>query len=71
MVQLMPLPPHHLLRHIGLIFLMPAFQACPEKEAVKPVSVYLSTFSHKLLLQFFNSVILEVQNLFFVTLQML
>jgi len=38
MVQLMPLPPHHLLIH-GLTFLVPAYPVCPGKEAVNLVSV--------------------------------
>jgi len=38
MVQLMPLPPHHLLLHIGSTFLVPAYPGCPAKEAVKWVS---------------------------------
>jgi len=35
MIQLMPLPPHHLL------FLMPAYPGCHGKEAIKQVSVLL------------------------------
>jgi len=44
MVQLIPVPPHHLLLHkilIGLIFLVPAYPDCAGKEAIKQVSVYL------------------------------
>jgi len=40
-VQLMPLPEHHLLLHwnqIGLTFRMPAYSGCLGKEAVKQVS---------------------------------
>ena len=39
MVQLMPLPPHHLSCFIkiqtGFTFLVPAYPGCPGKEAVK------------------------------------
>ena len=42
MVQLMPLPLHHLSSflkiQIGLTFLMPSYPGCPGKEAVKQVS---------------------------------
>jgi len=39
MVQLMPLPPHHLFKiQIGLTFLLPSYRRCPGKEAVKWVS---------------------------------
>jgi len=43
MVQLMPLPSHHLFIKIqnGFTFLMPAYPGCPGKEAVKWVSVYM------------------------------
>ena len=40
-VQLMPLPPHHLLLHkiqTGLTFLVPAYPGCPAKEAFKRAS---------------------------------
>jgi len=39
MVQLMPLPPHHLFIkiHTGLTFLVPAYPGCPGKEAVERV----------------------------------
>jgi len=40
MVQLMPVPPHHLLFikiQIGLIFLVLAYPGCPGKEAIKRV----------------------------------
>ena len=44
MVQLMPLPPHHLFIkiQIGLTFLLPAYPGCPRKEAIKwmPVLIY-------------------------------
>ena len=45
MVQLMPLPPHHLLLHQNpdwLIVLVPAYPGCPGKEAVKRLSVCLT-----------------------------
>jgi len=46
LVQLMPLPPHHLLCfikiQIDLIFLVPAYPGCPGKEAVKRVSVLIA-----------------------------
>jgi len=42
MVQLMPLPPHHLLLNWNsdwvLIFLVPAYPGCHGKEAVKQMS---------------------------------
>jgi len=44
MVQLMPLPPHHLLLHeikIGLTFLIPAYSSCTGKEAIKWLFVCL------------------------------
>jgi len=39
-VQLMPLPPHHLLLHqspIGFTLIVPAYAGCAGKEAVKQV----------------------------------
>ena len=49
MVQMMSLPPHHLLLHlnphklyyyyIGLTFLVPAYPRCPGKAAIKRVPV--------------------------------
>jgi len=44
MVQLMPLPPHHLLLHkiqTGLTFLEPAYPGCSGKEAIKRMYVSL------------------------------
>jgi len=41
-VQLMPLPPHHLLLlkiQIALTFLVPDYPGCPGKKAVRRVSV--------------------------------
>ena len=46
MVQLMPLPPHHLLLQQNpewFILLVPAYPGCPGKKAVKRVCVYLVT----------------------------
>jgi len=48
MVQLMTLPPRPIIScfikiQIGLTFLVPAYAACPGKEAVKRVSVCLSS----------------------------
>ena len=39
MVQLMPLPLHHLLLQVGSTFLVPAYPCCAGKEAVKLPSV--------------------------------
>jgi len=41
MVKLMPLPPHHLLLHQNpewFTFLVPIYQGCPGKDALKWVS---------------------------------
>ena len=49
-VQLMPLPPHHLLLHqnpVVLTFLLPAYPGCPGKEAVKRVSYYYYCHHHR------------------------
>ena len=46
MVQLMLVPPHHLLLHYignGFTFLVLAYSGCPGKEAVKPVFVFKCT----------------------------
>ena len=39
MIQLMPLPPHHLFLQNGLTCLVPAYPGCPVKEAIKQVSL--------------------------------
>ena len=50
MVQLMPLPPHHLWIHQNpdwfnlSVFLVPVYPGCPRKEAVKRVSVGMPVF---------------------------
>ena len=60
MVQLMPLPPHHLLLQQNpewFILLVPAYPDCPGKKAIKQLCVCVCDFGLRFGLRIFSTTV--------------